>query len=241
MGSFVEHMLQSYGYFAVFAFIALESMGIPLPGESSLIAAALYAGSTRHLDIRVVFVVAAVAAVLGDNAGYWFGRRGGARLVRRFGRYVHLDESKLAVGRYLFAGHGGKVVFYGRFMTVLRTYAALFAGLSEMRWRRFLGFNAAGALAWSALYAFGAFGLGSAATAVGSTLTYVGLGLTVVLTATMFIWGRRAFHRLEARAREADDSEARRPARQRANRVADGREGPAETAPQIKHAASLGA
>jgi len=207
MGSFIDHMLQSYGYFAVFAFIALESMGIPLPGESSLIAAALYAGSTRHLDIRVVFAVAAAAAILGDNAGYWLGRRGGTRLVQRFGRYVRLDEPKLAVGRYLFARHGGTVVFYGRFMTVLRTYAALFAGLSRMPWRRFLGFNAAGGLAWAALYAFGAFGLGSAATTIGSTVTYVGLGLTVVLTVAMFIWGRRSYHRLEARARESEASE----------------------------------
>ena len=109
MGSFIEHMLQSYGYFAVFAFIALESMGIPLPGESSLIAAALYAGSTRHLDIRAVFAVAFAAAVLGDNAGYWFGRRGGTRLVQRFGRYVHLDQPKLAVGRYLFRSEERRV------------------------------------------------------------------------------------------------------------------------------------
>jgi membrane protein DedA with SNARE-associated domain len=105
--SLINHLLQSYGYFAGFAFIALESPGVPLPGESTLIAAAVYAGSTHHLDIGVVFLVAATAAILGDNAGYWLGRVGGQRLADRYGRFVRLDATKLKIGRYLFARHGG--------------------------------------------------------------------------------------------------------------------------------------
>jgi membrane protein DedA with SNARE-associated domain len=198
--SLINHLLQSYGYFAVFAFIALESLGIPLPGESTLIAAAIYAGATHHLNIGVVFLVAASASILGDNGGYWLGRTGGPRLVERYGRYVRLDAAKLNIGRYLFGRHGGKVVFYGRFMTVLRTYAAFFAGLNQMRWRRFLAFNAAGGIVWAAVYAFGAFGLGTAATSVGHTVTYIGLGLTVLLTAAMIVLGRRSMRRLEERA-----------------------------------------
>jgi membrane protein DedA with SNARE-associated domain len=142
--SLINHLLQSYGYYAVFVFIALESLGIPLPGETTLIAAAIYAGSTGHLNIVVVFLVAAAAAVLGDNAGYWIGRSGGQRLVNRYGRFVRLDATKMKIGRYLFARHGGKVVFFGRFVTVLRTYAAFLAGLNTMHWRRFTAFNAAG-------------------------------------------------------------------------------------------------
>lgn len=201
MTSLIDHLLQSYGYFAVFGFIALESVGIPLPGESTLIAAAVYAGSTHHLNIGVIFLIAAAAAVLGDNCGYWLGKVGGQRLVDRYGRYVHLDASKLLVGRYLFARHGGKVVFLGRFVAVLRTYAAFFAGLNEMRWRRFLGFNAAGGVLWAAVYSFGAFGLGTAATSVGGTVTMVGLGLTVALTGALIVAGRRSMRRLEQRAR----------------------------------------
>jgi membrane protein DedA with SNARE-associated domain len=200
--SLISHLLQSYGYFAVFGFIALECLGIPLPGESTLIAAAIYAGSTHHLNIGVVFAVAAAAAVLGDNAGYWLGRVGGQRLADRYGRYVRLDATKLAIGQYLFARHGGKMVFFGRFVAVLRTYAAFLAGLNAMRWSRFTAFNAAGGVAWAAVYAFGAFGLGAAATGVGQVITYVGLGLTVAVTAGGIALSRRWMRRLEQRARQ---------------------------------------
>jgi membrane protein DedA with SNARE-associated domain len=198
--SLINHLLQSYGYFAVFAFIALESLGIPLPGETTLIAAAIYAGSTHHLNIGVVFLVAAAAAILGDNAGYWIGRSGGQRLADRYGRFVRLDATKMKIGRYLFARHGGKVVFFGRFVTVLRTYAAFFAGLNTMRWPRFMAFNAAGGVAWAAIFGFGAFGLGAAATGVGQTITLVGLAISGVLTVAMIVLARHWMRRLEQRA-----------------------------------------
>jgi len=198
--SLINHLLQSYGYFAVFAFIALESLGIPLPGETTLIAAAVYAGATHHLNIGAVFLVAATAAIVGDNAGYWLGRAGGQRVADRYGHFVRLDATKLKIGRYLFERHGGKVVFFGRFVTVLRTYAAFLAGLNTMRWRRFTVFNAAGGLLWSALYAFGAFSLGTAATRVGQAITLVGLALSAVLTAAGILLARRWMRRLELRA-----------------------------------------
>lgn len=142
--SFVTHLVQSYGYYGVFVPIALESMGIPLPGETALIAAAVYSGATHQLNIVVLAVVATCAAIIGDNAGYWIGRTGGQRLAERYGRFVRLGRAKLKVGRYLFARHGVKVVFFGRFVAVLRTFAAFFAGVSKMRWSRFLVANAAG-------------------------------------------------------------------------------------------------
>jgi membrane protein DedA with SNARE-associated domain len=201
--SLINHLLQSYGYFAVFAFIALESLGIPLPGETTLIAAAVYAGSTHHLNIGVVFVIAAAAAIAGDNAGYWIGRSGGQRLADRYGHFVRLDATKLKIGRYLFARYGAQVVFFGRFVTVLRTYAAFFAGLNRMRWPRFTAFNAAGGLAWSAIYGFGAFGLGAAATGVGQAITLVGLAVSGVLTAAGIVLARRWMGRIEQRAQAA--------------------------------------
>jgi membrane protein DedA with SNARE-associated domain len=198
--SLINHLLQSYGYFAVFVFIALESLGIPLPGETTLIAASVYAGSTHHLNIGVVFLVAATAAIVGDNAGYWLGRAGGQRLVDRYGRLVRLDATKLKIGRYLFARHGGKVVFFGRFVSVLRTYAAFLAGMNAMRWPRFTAFNAAGGVVWSAIFAFGAFGLGAAATGIGQTITLVGLAVSGVLTVATIVLARRWMRRLEQRA-----------------------------------------
>src|SRR5260370_23695867 len=197
--SLINHLLQSYGDVVVFAFIALESLGLPLPGETALIAAAVYAGSAHRLNIGVVFLVAAVAAIGGDNAGYWLGRSAGQRLVGRYGRLVRLDATKLKIGRYLFARQGGTVVFCGRFVTVLRTYAGFLAGLNEMRWPRFTAFNAAGGVAWSAVCAFGAFGLGAAATGVGQAITLVGLGLSAVLTAAGIVLARRWMGRLERR------------------------------------------
>src|ERR1700730_11785497 len=201
--SFVAHLVQSYGYYAVFALIAWESMGIPLPGETALIAAALYSGTTHHLSIVVLAVVAGSAAVIGDNAGYWIGKTGGQRLAERYGRYVRLDRSKLKVGRYLFARHGVKVVFFGRFVAVLRTYAAFFAGVSMMRWPRFLVANAVGGLLWAGVYAFGAYALGSAASGVGSTITIVGYVLAGGLTVVTIMLVRVSLRRLEQRAEDA--------------------------------------
>ncbi len=118
-------MVHSYGYFALFLLVALESVGIPLPGETALITAALYAGSTGNLNIAAVAVIAAAAAVLGDNVGYWLGKVGGQRFVARHGHRVGLDAAKLKVGRYLFERHGVPVVLFGRFVSLLRTFAAV--------------------------------------------------------------------------------------------------------------------
>jgi membrane protein DedA with SNARE-associated domain len=201
--SLITHLIQSYGYYAVFALIALESMGIPLPGETALIAAALYSGTTHHLNIVVLAAVAAAAAVIGDNAGYWIGKTGGQRLAERYGHFVRLDRAKLKVGRYLFARHGVKVVFFGRFVAVLRTYAAFFAGVSKMRWSRFLVANAAGGLLWASVFAFGAYALGSAASSVGSTITIVGYVLAGVLTVATIVLLRVSLRILGQRAEAA--------------------------------------
>jgi membrane protein DedA with SNARE-associated domain len=213
----INHLLQSYGYFAVFLFVALESAGVPLPGESALIAAALYAGATHRLDIGLVALVAAVAAIAGDNGGYWLGQHGGTRLVRRYGHWVRLDARKLKVGRYLFARHGGKVVFFGRFITVLRTYAAFFAGLNGMRRSRFLVANAAAGVLWAAAVSFGAYALGSAATQVGTALAIAGLAAAGVLVVVGMLVMKRVVRRLEERAEAAfPDPPQIDPARERA-------------------------
>src|SRR5579863_150936 len=150
----VDHLVHTYGYWAVFALVGLESLGIPLPGETILVAAGTYVGHTHKLNVWLIFVVAAAGAVLGDNVGFWIGDKGGYRLLRKYGRYIRVDETEIKIGRYIFDRHGGKVVFFGRFVSVLRTYAAFLAGTNQMRWRSFLVFNVAGGVAWAAIYSF---------------------------------------------------------------------------------------
>jgi membrane protein DedA with SNARE-associated domain len=159
-GSELTHLIATYGYLTVAAFVFIESMGIPFPGETTLIVASIYAGSTHHLNIVFVIVAAAAGAILGDNTGYAIGRYGGYRLLRRYGHYVHLSERELKLGQYLFLRHGGKVVFFGRFVSVLRAWAAFLAGVDRMLWWRFLVFNAAGGILWATIYGLGAYLLG---------------------------------------------------------------------------------
>jgi membrane protein DedA with SNARE-associated domain len=152
--------LTTYGYWAVLLFVAIESIGIPFPGETMLLVAAIFAGTTHRLFIPLVIVAAASGAILGDNLGFWVGREGGFRLLRRYGRYIRLDERKLKLGLYLFRRHGGKVVFFGRFVAVLRAWAAFLAGTNRMRWPAFLLFNALGGIVWATAYGLGGYFLG---------------------------------------------------------------------------------
>jgi membrane protein YqaA with SNARE-associated domain len=129
---YLLHLLNTYGYWAVLLFVGVESTGIPFPGEAMLLAAAIYAGTTHHLHIALVIAAAAAGVILGDNLGFGIGREGGFRLVRRYGPAIRLDERKLKLEQYLFLKHGGKVVFFGRFVAVLRTWAAFLAGTNRM-------------------------------------------------------------------------------------------------------------
>ena len=156
----VTHFIADYGYWAVAIVIALESIGLPLPGEATLIAAALYAGSSHQLNIALVVLAAFAGAVIGASVGFWIGQEVGFRLIVRYGSRVGLNERRVKLGRYLFWRHGGKVVFFGRFVPILRTLAALLAGANRMEWSRFTLFNVVGAAAWAALYGLAAYGVG---------------------------------------------------------------------------------
>ena len=163
---FVHHLhdfIATYGYLAVFVIVCLESAGVPMPGETALVTAAIVAGSAGGgLDIKWVIASAAVAAIFGDNVGYWVGREFGFPLVLKYGRYLRLDEPRLKLGQYLFQRHGGKIVFFGRFVAVLRAFAALLAGVNRLPWPRFFLFNALGGIVWASLFGFGGYFLGHA-------------------------------------------------------------------------------
>jgi membrane protein DedA with SNARE-associated domain len=200
----IIQLLHQYGYVIVALFVGLESLGVPLPGESTLIAAAVYAGSSHQLGIVLIACVAAAAAVIGDSAGFLLGRKFGESLLGRRRRFLHVSEDHLAVGRYLFRRHGGRIVFFGRFFTVLRTYAAFLAGVTQMPWRRFVMFNAAGGVLWASLYSFGAYALGSTANTLGQALFIAGTALTVVLGVITTVLTRRYYRLLLSRAKAED-------------------------------------
>src|SRR4051794_28110953 len=169
--------------------IAAESMGIPLPGETALIAAAILAGR-GHLDIVAVIALAAVAAIVGDNLGYLIGRKGGRQLILRHHRLRPHAERMLAVGEPFFARHGPKAVFLGRWFAGLRIAAAWLAGINRMRWPSFLFWNATGGIAWAGSVGVLAYALGHSAERVLKTAGAVGAGGVVLGGIAAFVWLR---------------------------------------------------
>jgi membrane protein DedA with SNARE-associated domain len=199
--TFEPHQIASdYGYWAVAIVVGLESMGIPCPGETVLVAAATYAGATGNLDIATVILAAAAAAIVGDSAGYFIGRKIGLPLLQRHGPRIHLTEPRLKVGQYLFLKHGGTVVFFGRFIAVLRTYAALLAGANRMPWPRFLFFNAAGGMVWAAVFGVGGYSFGTLIERYAGPTGIVLLILAVLAAITGVIFTKRHEQMLIARA-----------------------------------------
>ena len=203
IGSNLDSLLATYGYLAVFVFVGVESIGVPVPGETMLVTAAIYAGTTGRLSIFWVIVASAAGAIVGDNIGYGIGRTGGYRLLKRYGRYIRLEENRLRLGQYLFHKHGPKVVFFGRFISVLRIFAAFLAGVNHMHWERFLIFNAAGGIVWSTLYGTAAYLLGKQLLQLSGRVD-LGLaivGVAVIIAAIVFL--RRNEARLQKEADQA--------------------------------------
>jgi membrane protein DedA with SNARE-associated domain len=178
------------GYGALFGFVFAESAGVPLPGETALIAAGLL---TRggHLSLAIVIAVAATAAMLGDNLGFFMGRRGGRRLLERSGWMAGRRRRALAHGDAFFARHGAKTVFFGRWVTGVRIVAAVLAGASHMPWRTFAVYNALGAVAWSATVAGVAAFTGPAGAAVIYAAGLVAAGGGAAFAAGRSWLGRR--------------------------------------------------
>jgi len=198
----IDGWLSSYGYLVVFLLVGIESVGVPVPGETALIGAALYAGSTHKLEIWWVIVVAIGGAILGDNIGFSIGRYGGAKLLLRHGHRIRLHEGRLKIGIWLFRRHGGKVVFWGRFVSILRTWAAFLAGANQMEWGRFLVYNAAGGSLWATLYGVAYYEFGGSLRGLSTTIDVViGVAGSVILVAFV-VWTRRKEEELLERAEQ---------------------------------------
>jgi membrane protein DedA with SNARE-associated domain len=147
--------------------------------------------------------VAAAGAIVGDNIGYSVGRHGGWRLLRRYGRHVGIDEGKLKLGRYLFLVHGGKVVFFGRFIGILRTYAAALAGANHMPFFRFFAFNASGGIVWASIYGFGYYFAAHVLEKLDTPLTVSFAAIAIVMTLGGILFIRRNMEEWEERAERA--------------------------------------
>lgn len=203
IGRLVGDIVTSAGYPAVFGLVGLESLGIPLPGETAVVAASIYAGTTHRLSPWLIFAAAAAGAIIGDNIGFWIGIKGGYRLVRRYGPKVRLGEGKLKVARYLFDRHGAKLVFFGRFISVLRSYAAFLAGTTKMRWPRFVVANAAGGILWAAIYTSAGYYAGAALERLSLALDLALGGVALLVIAFLAVLLRRRLAELTERADKA--------------------------------------
>jgi membrane protein DedA with SNARE-associated domain len=189
---FIEHH-QSWALVLLFLLIAIESAGVPLPGETALVASGVLASQSK-LNIVIVIVVASAAAIIGDNGGYWLGRKGGRQLLERWSLVNKHAKKVLPRAERLFAKHGGKTVFFGRFIAVLRITAAWMAGISHMPWWRFLAFNAAGGILWATLVGLVAYYSGEAAASAIQTYGLYAAG-AIALVVVAFVLGMRWWER----------------------------------------------
>lgn len=159
-GHTLNTILATWGYLAIFVFVAVDAAGIPFPGETMLLAGAIYAGS-GHLDIPVVIASAAIGAVAGYVVSYTIGRTGGRVLVYRYGAKVGIRPEHLERAEAFFRKYGDLTVFVGRFVSIGRAFAALLAGINGMSWVKFMIFNVLGAVAWACLFGILGFELGN--------------------------------------------------------------------------------
>jgi membrane protein DedA with SNARE-associated domain len=202
----VGHLVTVAGYPLVFVLVMAESGGVPIPGETALITAAVLA-SQGKLEIVLVIVLAAAGAIIGDNIGYLIGRKGGRWLLERPGLFHRQRLEVLTVGEPFFAKHGPKAVFFGRFLLGLRTWASWLAGATRMRWSSFVLWNALGGIGWATLIGVIAYLVGSSS---GSAIKDFGLyGVVAVALAILgtFVLHRRHTGAAGAKGVDAQTSE----------------------------------
>lgn len=197
------HLIHDYGLVVVAGVIGLESVGLPVPGESVLILAGIFAGTKHDLNIVSVIFTAAAAAIVGQMIGYVIGREFGYWLLLRYGYYVRITEGRIKLGQYLFLRHGEKIIIVARFVPVLRSLAGILAGANRMPWWQFLLANAVGAFAWASFFGFAAYFLGHQVERVAGPMVIV-LGIVaVVVIALAAMFAARHEAQLVAEAERA--------------------------------------
>jgi membrane protein DedA with SNARE-associated domain len=156
----VAHLIHIYGLLVVAGFIGIEALGIPLPGETTLIVAAVIAGHSHELNIVGVIVVAALASIAGRAIGYAIGARFGYWLLLRYGAYVRITEPRIKLGEYLFLRYGSAIIIIAQFVPFLRPVAGILAGANRMPWHNFILASTVGAVLWALFFGIGAYWFG---------------------------------------------------------------------------------
>ena len=201
MTAHIEQLLHQYGYAAIFIVIALENVGLPVPGETILVTSAIFAAETHELNVFGIVGIAIAACIAGSIGGFAIGRYGEQHFLHTWGPKVHLKERDLRLGQYLFRRYGAAVVLVARYVAILRSLASLLAGANRMDSHRFVIFTSLGAAAWAATYGFGAYALGRrlAELSASATIPLVAVVALLVIAGIWFVHHNRA--RLQ---READ-------------------------------------
>lgn len=202
---FLISMIEKYGYIIVILTIMLESAGIPMPGETALIVAAAFAG-TGHLDITLVIICAASGAIIGDAGGYWIGRKLGRPFLDKHGKWLHLTQERMYTLEKLFVKHGPMTVFFGRFFSLLRTYAALFAGVWHMKYALFTLFNALGGITWAVCFGILGYVFGQNLSLLEKIAKTIGWALSIpvvliILSVVIWRWTIKHQERLKLKLR----------------------------------------
>jgi membrane protein DedA with SNARE-associated domain len=206
----VAPILDRWGYLAVAGVIGVESFGVPAPGQTIMVAAAIYAGAGR-LNVVAVAAIAFVAAVLGDNIGYWIGVRGGRRIVHRFGKYVLITPERLERAEKFFARRGNRIVVVARFIDGLRQLNGVIAGITAMPWRTFLIYNAIGAALWVGWWTTVSYVLGTHLVEIIEQVhqyKWWAMAVVAVAVAAYIILHVRHIRRRRARAAAAAEEDA---------------------------------
>ena len=207
-GDFI-HPISAYGGLFVGGMITLETMGIPVPGETALITAAVLAGTRQDLNIWSVVIVGVLGAICGNLVAFSIGRYFGHHFLRRHGSWIRLTPSRLKIGQYLFLRHGGKFVFFARFVPLLRSIAGILAGANDMRFDRFLIATVAGAVIWIGVDCTAAYFLGHELKRVAAWAGIVIGALVVLVALALVLITSRYENELALRAERALPGDAR--------------------------------
>jgi len=187
----IAQLIHDYGLVVVAAVIGLESLGLPVPGETVLILASIFAGTKHDLNIFSVVFTAAAAAIVGQMIGYVIGREFGYWLLLRYGPYLRITESRIKLGEYLFLRHGSKIIIIARFVPFLRALAGILAGANRMPWRQFMLANVAGAVIWASFFGFAAYMLGRQVERfAGPMIILIGLAALITIAIGAHFVGR---------------------------------------------------
>jgi membrane protein DedA with SNARE-associated domain len=182
----MTHLIEDYGLIILFVIVALESSGVPLPGETALITTGVLA-SQGHFAIEWVIVIAAAGAIIGDNIGYWIGREGGTKILGKWAFTRRIRDRYMPPAQRFFQAHGGKTIFFARFIAVLRVFGAWIAGITHMPWWRFLLWNAAGGICWAVLVGLISYYLGHAAADAIQRWGLIGGGIAAALAILLLV------------------------------------------------------